>query len=268
MGRTHLTTLTMLFVATVGSLAGAQAATKKTSPPPPPKTATTTKTTTTTGTTAPVATPAVAATTTAAAAAPTDSAVPDSLKPKKRGRFGGFMDKARDVANSKAGQQAQKLANNETVKGYATGVACTVVPGAAIASAATGKGPCQNAGLMAMMSGKMGGLGALTGLSNSAATTAAMQMMKNGSGYGVSNLTAAAAAAKMMQSNGLNNAATLAAMKNSGMSSADIAAAMKLMQTNSGDIAAAMKLFENGVAPTTPTPAAAATAVATPAKKK
>jgi hypothetical protein len=257
MGRTHLTTLTMLFVATVGSLAGAQATTKKTAPPPPQKT------TTTTGTTAIVATPAVAATSTPAAeAAPTDSAVPDSLKPKKKGRFGGFMNKAKDLANSKAGQQAQKIANNETVKGYATGVACTVVPGAAIASAATGKGPCQNAGLMAMMSGKTGGLGALTGLSNSAATAAAMQMMKNGTGYGVSNLTAAAAAAKMMQSNGLNNVAAMAAMKDAGMSGTDIAAAMKLMQSNSGEIAAAMKMFENGVTPPTPTP------IATPAGKK
>ncbi len=256
MGRTHLTTLTMLFVATVGSLAGAQAATKKTASPTPQKT------TTTAGTTATTATPAPVATTTPAVAAPTDSAVPDSLKPKKKGRFGGFMNKAKDLANSKAGQQAQKIANNETVKNYATGVACTVVPGAAVASAATGKGPCQNAGLMAMMSGKMGGLGALTGLSNSAATAAAMQMMKNGSGYGLSNLTAAAAAAKMMQGNGLNNVAAIAAMKDAGMSGADIAAAMKLMQSNSGEIAAAMKLFENGVTPPTPTP------IATPAGKK
>jgi hypothetical protein len=180
------------------------------------------------------------------------------------------MNKAKDLANSKAGQQAQKIANNETVKGYATGVACTVVPGAAVASAATGKGPCQNAGIMAMMSGKIGGLGTLTGLSNSAATAAALKMMQNGSGYGLSNLTSAAAAAKMMQSNGLNNAATLAAMKQAGMSSADIAAAMKLMQSNSGEIAAAMKMFENGVTPPTPTPIAtpAPTPVATPSKKK
>jgi len=245
MGRRHLTTLTMLLVATIGTLAGAQATGKKT--PPPPQKITTTVAPTATTTTA--ATPATATAAPAAAAAPTDSAVPDSLKPKKKGRFGGFMNKAKDLANSKAGQQAQKIANNETVKSYATGVACTVVPGAAIASAATGKGPCQNAGMMALMSGKMGGLGALTGLSNSAATAAAMKMMQGGSGYGMSNLVAAATATKMMQGNGLNNVAAMAAMKDAGMSAADIAAAMKLMQTNTAEIAVAMKMFENGGTP-------------------
>jgi hypothetical protein len=175
MGRKHLITLTMLFVATVGSFAGAQASTRKTAPATPPKTTTTPAPTAT----IPAATtPTTAPTTPPAAAVLTDSAVADSLKPKKKSRFGGLVSRAKDVANSKAGQQAQKIANNETVKSYATGVACTVVPGAAIASAATGKGPCQNAGMMALMSGKMGGLGALTGLSNSAATAAAMKILQ------------------------------------------------------------------------------------------
>src|SRR5258706_9413821 len=101
MGRTHLTTLTMLFVATIGSLAGAQASTKKTAPATPPKTTTTvapTKITTTA--TAPAPAPAAPA---AVAAAATDSAVPDSLKPKKKSRFGGLMSRAKNVANSKAG---------------------------------------------------------------------------------------------------------------------------------------------------------------------
>jgi hypothetical protein len=79
----------------------------------------------------------------------------------------------------------------------------------------------------------------------------------------------------MMQSNGLNNVAAMAAMKDAGMSAGDIAAAMKLMQTNSAEIANAMKMFETGSAPLTPagtSPSIAQPAksapVATPAKKK
>jgi OOP family OmpA-OmpF porin len=245
MSRTHLTPLTMLFVATVGTLAGAQA-------------------------------PASPATT------PTDSVARDSVAPKKTGRFGGLMNKAKKVAGSQAVQQAAKVAGSEAVKGAALGVACTVVPGAAVVSAATGTGPCQNGGLVgAMMGGnatgtaaaiagnaaaggasgmaaKIMGKGGLTGaaargalgavgggMSNAAATAAAMRMMKGAGASGMSNAAAAAAAAKMMQTNGMSNAAMAAAMKDAGMSGADMAAAMKMMQNNGADMAAAMKMMQN-----------------------
>src|SRR6185369_46361 len=87
-----------------------------------------------------------------------DSVAKDSVAPKKS-RFGSLRDRAKAVAGNKT---VQKIANNETVKGAAMGVACTVVPGAAVVSAATGQGPCANSGLMAgLMNGRgMAGLGA------------------------------------------------------------------------------------------------------------
>ena len=225
MTRTHLTALTMLLVAVVGTRSEAQDTT----------------------------TPA------------TDSVAKDSVAPKKKSRFGSLMNKAKQVAGSNAVQQAAKAAGSEAVKGAAMGVACTVVPGAAVVSAATGQGPCANSGIMSMMSGKMGGmsgmagmagkmggLGALTGLSNAAATATAMKMIKNGGAYGMSNAASAAAAAKMMQNNGLSNAAALVAMKDAGMSAADIAVAMKMMQNNTAEVAAAMKIFQTGALPLVP----------------
>ena len=219
MTRRHLTALTMLFVATVGSRTEAQTPT----------------------------TPAA------------DSVAKDSVAPKKKSRFGGLMNKAKQVAGSNAVQQAAKAAGSEAVKGAAMGVACTVVPGAAVVSAATGQGPCANSGIMGLMSGKgmpgmpgmggMAGFGALTGLSNAAATATALKMMKSGGAYGMSNAASAAAAAKMMQNNGLSNAAALAAMKDAGMSAADMAVAMKMMQNNTAEVAAAMKMFQTGGGP-------------------
>jgi hypothetical protein len=194
---------------------------------------------------------AIAATSTEAQAPtppPADSVAKDSVAPKKS-RFGSLRDKAKAVAGNKT---VQKIANNETVRGAAVGVACTVVPGAAVVSAATGQGPCANSGLAGMMNGGMAGMkgmagmGALSGLSNAAATAAAMKMIKNGGAYGMNNVASAAAAAKMMQTNGLSNAAALAAMKDAGMSAGDMAAAMKMMQTNSAEVAAAMKIFQTG----------------------
>jgi len=247
MTRTHLTALTMLLVATAGSVTWAQ------TPTTPPA---------------------------------SDSVAKDSAAPKKS-RFGGLMNKAKQVAGSKAVQQAAKVAGSDAVKGAAVSVACTAVPGAAVVSAATGQGPCANSGLMGLISGHasgtaasmaagaasnitsgvagkalgkggltgaaaagalshMGGIGAMTGLSNAAAQAAALKMMTSGGAYGMSNATAAAAAAKMMQNNGLSNAAMAAAMKDAGMSGADMATAMKMMQNNSADVAAAMKMFQNG----------------------
>src|SRR5215210_3708099 len=116
MPRMHLTPLAMLLVASVATSAGAQA-------PAAPET-------------------------------PADSVVADSLKPKKTGRFGGLMNKAKTVAGNKNVQAAVKAAGSDAVKGAAVGVACTVVPGAAVASAVTGQGPCANSGIMGMVSGK------------------------------------------------------------------------------------------------------------------
>src|SRR5215212_1494541 len=85
--------------------------------------------------------------TTVRAQAPTDSAVADST-PKKTSRFGGLVKKAKGAATS--------AASNKTVQGAAKGVACTVVPGAAI-SAATGTGPCANSGLVGSLKATIGG---------------------------------------------------------------------------------------------------------------
>ncbi|HYN82200.1 MAG TPA: OmpA family protein [Gemmatimonadaceae bacterium] len=266
MSRMHLTPLTMLLVASVAALAGAQAP--------------------------------------AAPATPADSVVPDSLKPKKTGRFGGLMNKAKAVAGNKTVQAAAKAAGTDAVKGAAIGVACTVVPGAAVASAVTGQGPCANSGIMGMLSGQgvggtaaamatgaastaaagaaakamgqggiagaaaRGAMGAIGGggLSNAAATAAAMKMIKGGGGSGVSDAATAAAAMKMMQMNGLSNAAAAAAMKDAGMSGANMAAAMKMMQGNGAEMAAAMKIMQGMAGSGGPAAmAGAATPVAAPA---
>lgn len=173
MSRTHLTPVTMLLVATVGALAGAQAPAK--------------------------ATP------------PADSVVKDSVAPKKAGRFGGLVNKAKQVAGNKAVQDA--------AKGAAMGVACTVVPGAAVATAMTGTGPCANSGLVGMQ-------------------VAAMRAMQSAMAGGASNAAAQAAGIKLMQSQGLSNAAAAAALSSmmqnpaaAGLSGADAAAALKLMQS-------------------------------------
>jgi len=220
MSRTHLIPLTMLLVTTVGALAGAQ---------------------------------------TPAKANPwADSVAADSVAPKKAGRFGGLVSKAKKVAGNKAVQDAAKAA--------AMGVACTVVPGAAVATAVTGTGPCVNSGLVGgLMSGKatgaaaaiaggaasgaaakamgkggvtgaaaagaMGALGGVSG-SNAAAQAAAMKAMQSAGANGASNAAAQAAAMKMMQSQGMSNAAAAAALSSmmqnpgaAGMSGAAAAAA-------------------------------------------
>ncbi len=201
MSYARLTSMTMLLVATVGTPAVAQAP------------ATTTK---------------------------ADSAAADSAAPKKKGRFGGLMDKAKAVRDNKT---VQAVANNKTVQDAAKGVACTVVPGAAIASAVTGSGPCANSGLMAalMSSHGKGAVAAMQmmqgagGISNAAAQVAAMKMMQS---QGMSGAASFAAMATMMQSNGMSNAAAAAALasmlqtpKAAGLSTGDVAAAMKMMQS-------------------------------------
>jgi hypothetical protein len=224
MSRTHLTRLTMLFVATIGTLARAQA------PIPSP----------------------------VQSVSPADSVVADSVKPKKTGRFGGLRNKAKALAGNKTVQQAVKVAGSEVVKG----VACTVVPAAAMVSAATGKGPCAGGMMAGLMSGN--GIGPMSGLSNVAATSTAMKMMKSGGAYGLSNVIAAAAAARMMKDNGVSNAVAAATLKDAGMSAANMAAAMKMMQSNNAEVAAAMNTF----AAPQPAPAAAPPPADTTVKKK
>lgn len=202
----RLTSLTMLLVATVGTVGIAQVPTSPT--------------------------------TTA------DSAAKDSTAPKKS-RFSRFKDKANEVKNSKA---VQGVANNKTVQAVANnkmvqGVACTVVPGAAIASAATGVGPCANAGLMAALMSSHGG-GAVAalqmmqgagGVTNPAAQLAALKLMKT---KGMSGSASISAMATMMQGEGMSNVAAAAALKNmlknptsTGMSNAEAKDALKMIET-------------------------------------
>lgn len=212
MSRKHLPHLALLLVATISTLSGAQPQAKQT--------------------------PAA------------DSAAKDTAAPK-HSRFGGLMNRAKQVAGSKAGQKAAELAHSDAVKGAAVGVACTVVPGAAVASAVTGSGPCANSGLMsglisgnlkgtaaAMASGtasnaasgvagKVLGKGGVTGaaargalgsmggsgaMSSLAAQAAAMRMMQGAGSNGMSDAAASAAAMKMMQAQGMSTAAAAAAM--------------------------------------------------------
>ena len=140
----------------------------------------------------------------------TDTAVADTV-PKKKSRFGGLMSKAKEVAGNKAIQGA--------VKGAATGVACTVVPGAAVVGAATGSGPCANT-LGGIMSA--GGLkGAATSAASAAASGAASRTATKmtgakgaaavgaltgaGGATGIGQAAAAAAAARMMPKGGTAN---------------------------------------------------------------
>lgn len=238
MSRTRLTALTMLLVATAGTMAVAQAPSKTPTKTPPKTTATTVA--------APAAAPAPVAT--------VDPVKVDSVAPKKS-RFGGLINKAKQVAGSKAGQKAVELAHSDAVKGAAVGVACTVVPGAAVASAVTGTGPCANSGLMgSLVSGKLkqaGSMAASGMASNASSGLAAKAMGKGGitgaavngalgavGGSGaMSNLAAQAAALKIMQGGGLKGQGPDAAMamqmlKAQGLSTAEAAAAIQGISMN------------------------------------
>lgn len=208
MSRTLLSSLTLLLVVSLGTHAGAQSA---------------------------------------AAVAPPDSVAPDSVAPKKTGRFGGLIKKAK------------KVAANKNVQNAAKGVACTVVPGAAI-SAAANTGPCAGAGLMGSVTGT-GTAMALGAASNAGAQAMAMNMMKSRAG-GVSSTATALAAMKMMQSQGMSNdvaAASMAAMLQNpaaaGMSVTDVAAVMKMIQ-GMGLSASASVPKATGAKQVTPQPAA------------
>lgn len=94
-----------------------------------------------------------------------DSAVADSAKPKKS-RFGGMMDKAKQVAANKTIKGA--------VKGAATNVACNAVPGAAVAAAASGNTTCQNTLMGGLV--QKGMAAAAGGAASGAAATAAAKL--------------------------------------------------------------------------------------------
>jgi len=185
----------------------------------------------------------------ASAQTPADSAVKDTT-PQKKSRFGGLMNRAKQAANSKAGQAVAKVAENKAVQGAAMGVACTVVPGAAMVSAATGSGPCQNGLMSGLMSGKglTNAVARLSGNASVAAQVAAIKAMTGGKS-GVSGAAAAAAMGAIGGVNGVNGlsaAAQASTMKMilgarvSGTSNAAAtASAMKMLQTNGMSNAAA-----------------------------
>ncbi|MEO8193334.1 MAG: hypothetical protein ABI681_05750 [Gemmatimonadales bacterium] len=178
---------------------------------------------------------------------PTDSAAKDSVAPTT-GRMRGMFNKAK------------KVAGNKTVQAAAKGVACTVVPGAAVVTATTGSGPCVNSGVAGLMSGATGP-GGIKGALTGAATGAAAGAMGNSSaaamltGANAANAQAAMAAAAM---GGLSNKAAsaqaiAAAAAMNGLSNAAAAAAMQGMMQNAG--AAPGKPSKNLKAASTGTPA-------------
>lgn len=134
---------------------------------------------------------------------PADSAKADSLKPKKTSRFGGMLNRAKQVAGNEKVQGA--------VKGAATNVACNAVPGVAVAAAASGGGPCQNTLMGGLVSKGMKGTAAMvaggaastaaakaTGKLGSTTTAAAAGALGSATGKGALSQAAAATAAGMI----------------------------------------------------------------------
>lgn len=185
---------------------------------------------------------------------PADSAKADSLKPKKTGRFGSMLNRAKKVAENDRVQGA--------VKGAATNVACNAVPGVAVATAVGGGGPCQNTlmgglvtkgvkGTAAMVAGGAASTTAakVTGKLGSTTTAAAAGALGSGTGKGVLSQAASATAAGMIPKSlgGLmpkgvkgSDAAAIAAQAAAYQSAAMQSAAIQ---------AAAMGMMPNGAAP-------------------
>jgi outer membrane protein OmpA-like peptidoglycan-associated protein len=185
---------------------------------------------------------------------PSDTTVSDTAQ-KKTGRFGGLMNKAKQVAGNKAVQNA--------AKGAATNVACTAVPGAAVA-AANGKGPCQNT-VMAGLMAKTGIAGAAANLANGKSSALAASAM------GKMNGTASAAAVGALGASGNGTVSKMAAAANAGGmgQAAALAAAAQVMPgavpapTTSG-VASAIGGLKSRFGKSKPAPAnAAPTAAAT-----
>ncbi len=214
-----------------------------------------------------------------------DSAAPDST-PKKKGRFGGLKDKAK------------ALKDNKAVQGAAKNVACTAVPLGAV-SAATGTGPCANSGVIgslisgdgkaaaalaagglagnaaaalaaeggvagAAATGALSTMGGVTGLSNSAAQAAALQILMTSGSTGLSNSAAQSAAMKLMQQNGMSNAVSAAALSKmmktprpSTSSAAEAAQAIQMLQAMGLATGGAVATGTTAMAPSNPVPTAA-----------
>jgi hypothetical protein len=175
-----------------------------------------------------------------------DSTVADSAagKPAKKSRFGGLVNKAKAVAG------------NKTVQAAAKNVGCTVVPGAAVASAVTGQGPCANTGIAgALMSpGGTAGAGGVKGAATGAVTGAitgalggkAAGLMGASGAVGIPNAASVSAMQEMMRKSGAlggmsNDAATLLVQQvliqsaaTNGMSSAASAATIQQMLNANG----------------------------------
>src|SRR5688572_10587035 len=133
--------------------------------------------------------------------APKADSVTDSTATKKKSRFGGLVNKAKQVAGNKAVQNA--------AKGAATGVASTVVPGAAAVSMATGSGPCANAGVAWLLKVR-GVTRAATAVAGSAASGVAAKTA--GQLTGVKGAAAAGALSAVGGQGGISNAAASAAL--------------------------------------------------------
>ena len=186
-----------------------------------------------------------------------DSAATDTTT-KKKSRFGGLMNKAKTVAGNKAVQGAAKGVACTVVPGGAvssatgkgpcanSGVVGSLMSGGVKAAAAAAAGDMTataTAGLAgkgglkgAAANGVLGAMGGVTGLSNSAAQAAALKIMTSTKATGMSNSAAQAAAINLMQQNGMSNANAAAAltqmMKSAPKqaSAADAAAAMQMLQ--------------------------------------
>ena len=186
-----------------------------------------------------------------------DSAATDTTT-KKKSRFGGLVNKAKTVAGNKAVQGAAKGVACTVVPGGAvssatgkgpcanSGVVGSLMSGGMKAAAAAAAGDMTataTAGLAgkggltgAAANGVLGAMGGVTGLSNSAAQAAALKIMTSTKATGMSNSSAQAAAIKLMQQNGMSNANAAAAltqmMKSAPKqaSAADAAAAMQMLQ--------------------------------------
>ena len=180
-----------------------------------------------------------------------DSTVADSAagKPAKKSRFGGLVNKAKAVAGNKT---VQAVAGNKTVQAAAMNVGCSVVPGAAVASAVTGQGPCANTGVTAALR-STGGMGGQTGVKGAAAgavagaiTGALGGKAPNPMGAaGMPNVASVSAIQDMMRKSGAlggmsNDAATLIAQQvliqsaatNGEPTAASAAALQQMLQKN------------------------------------
>lgn len=191
---------------------------------------------------------------------PTDSTtVKDSTATPapKKSRFGGLINKAKEVAGNKAVQGA--------VKGAAANVACNAVPGAAVAAAATGNAACQNTLMGGLVNkGVAGTAAAMAGATaQGAASKAAGQLGGTNAAAAAGALNTVAGPTALMGKTGLKQAAgSVAAAKASSLTQAAAAAAAARMVPNGGALPTGAALTTGVKAPTAAEMNAAAAAVA------